>query len=119
GAAGGGGNPKGPGPGPAVRAKFWGVSDALTHKFVALGEAFPAEKYSWSPGEGVRSIREVLNHVTDGNYSFMAMAGTPYPAGLDGKTIAALTDKATIVDALKQSFDHVRGIYGGMSDADF
>ena len=109
-------------PGPpsaAARAEFMRVFDDLNSKFVALAEAIPEDKYSWRPGEGVRSVREVLTHVADGNYSFMAMAGNPYPSGLDSKAIAALTDKAKIVEALKQSFDHVRRIYAGMSDPDF
>jgi uncharacterized damage-inducible protein DinB len=102
-----------------ARAEYMRVFDDLNSKFVSLAEAIPAEKYDWRPGDGVRSVREVFTHVANGNYGFMSMAGNPFPAGVDGKSIDALTDKAKIVDALKQSFDHVRQIYGKMQDADF
>ena len=103
----------------SVREEYMRVFDDLNKKFVSLAEAIPAEKYDWRPGEGVRSIREVFAHVTNGNYGFIAMAGNPIPSGVDGKSIDALTDKAKIVEVLKQSFDHVRQIYGKMQDADF
>lgn len=106
-------------PSAAVREEYMRVFDDLNSKFVSLAEAVPAEKYDWRPGEGVRSIREVLTHVADGNYGFMSMAGIPYPSGVESKSINALTDKSKIVEVLKQSFDHVRQIYGTMSDADF
>lgn len=106
-------------PSAAVRAEYMRVFDDLNSKFVSLAEAIPAEKYDWRPGEGVRSIREVLTHVANGNYGFMAMAGIPYPPGVDGKSIDALKEKAKIVEVLNQSFDHVRQVYGKMPDADF
>ena len=90
-------------PSAMVRADFMRVFDDLNSKFVALAEAIPADRYTWRPGEGVRSIGEVLTHVADGNYSFMAMAGVPYPAGVDSKSIGALTDKAKIVAVLGQT----------------
>src|SRR2546422_6490260 len=31
-------------------------------------EAMPAEKYSWRPGEGVRSVGEVYAHIVGANY---------------------------------------------------
>ncbi len=102
-----------------ARAEYMRVFDDLNSKFVSLAEAIPAEKYDWRPGEGVRSVREVFTHVANGNYGFMSLAGNPYPAGVDGKSINALTDKAKIIEVLKQSFDHVRQIYGKMQDAEF
>ncbi|MGA8012706.1 MAG: hypothetical protein WB949_09790, partial [Candidatus Acidiferrales bacterium] len=32
--------------------------DAMHKKFVSLAEAIPAEKFTWRPGDGVRSISE-------------------------------------------------------------
>ena len=37
--------------------------DESTSKGLQLGEAIPAEKYSWRPAPGVRSIGEVLIHI--------------------------------------------------------
>ena len=43
-------------------------------KLVALAEATPAEKYSWRPAAGVRSIGEVFMHVATEYYLFSPMA---------------------------------------------
>ena len=32
-------------------------------KFIALAKAIPAEKYDWKPGEGVRSVSEVIRRL--------------------------------------------------------
>ena len=38
-----------------VRKQFMSDLDTLQGKFVALAEAFPADKYAWRPAPGVRS----------------------------------------------------------------
>ena len=35
----------------------------MQDKFTKLADAIPQEKFSWRPGEGVRSISELLLHV--------------------------------------------------------
>ena len=37
-------------------------------KIISLAEAIPADKYSWRPEEGVRSVSEVLMHIAGSNY---------------------------------------------------
>ncbi|MGA8073772.1 MAG: hypothetical protein WB995_09850, partial [Candidatus Acidiferrales bacterium] len=49
--------------------------DQLHKKFVSLAEAIPAEKFSWRPAEGVRSIGEVYLHVSQASYGFMKFIG--------------------------------------------
>jgi uncharacterized damage-inducible protein DinB len=92
----------------------------LQKKFVGLAEAIPAEKYTWRPAEGVRSIGELFLHVSGANYSIPNLIGTPVPTGLDLKTLEKSTsDKAKIVEQLNKSFMASIAFVQGMSNADF
>ena len=77
---------------------------------MALANAMPAEKYGWRPGEGVRSVGEVFNHVASANYFFPTLWGGTVPAGIDPQSLekAMSGDKAKTIDTLKKSFDNVR-----------
>src|SRR5436305_9064865 len=48
-------------------------------KFLRLANAIPAEKYTWRPAEGVRSVAEVFMHVATANYNLYKLVGTPPP----------------------------------------
>jgi uncharacterized damage-inducible protein DinB len=88
-------------------------------KFVRLAEAIPAEKYSWRPGEGVRSIGEVFLHVAGANYGLYKNVGAKPPEGIELKNFDKSTmDKAKIVAALKDSFAHAKQAITAMPDAD-
>jgi len=43
-----------------VKASFLNDLDTLRGKFLGLAEAFPQDKYTWRPMDGVRSVSEVL-----------------------------------------------------------
>lgn len=101
------------------RAEFLEEIAYYEQRYVSLAEAMPAEKYTWRPGEGVRSIGEVYDHIVAANYGVARALGTAPPAGLDFKAIQALaTDKAKTVQALKDSFAHFRQAILALSDAD-
>jgi hypothetical protein len=51
-------------------------------KFQRLAEAIPAEKYTWRPAPGVRSIAEVFLHVSAANFDLYKLVGTPPPGAL-------------------------------------
>ena len=87
-------------------------------KAVRLAEAIPAEKYSWRPGDGVRSIGEVVQHIAQTNYSFPNIMGVKAPANVDVAGIGKLTDREKMIAALKASFDHARSVLGGFSAAE-
>src|SRR6266850_2309372 len=55
----------------AVKASFIADLDTLRGKFVGLAEAFPQDKYTWRPMEGVRSVSEVLMLAAFEGYSFI------------------------------------------------
>jgi uncharacterized damage-inducible protein DinB len=101
------------------RADFLSTLDDLEKKCVSLAEAVPADKYSWRPAEGVRSVGEVYMHIAAGNYSISGAAGNKAPAGVDPRSFEKMAnDKAKTVETLKQSFAHVRETAMKTSDAD-
>ncbi|OLD69492.1 MAG: hypothetical protein AUI33_09025 [Ignavibacteria bacterium 13_1_40CM_2_61_4] len=94
------------------------MEDAET-KLLRLAEAVPAEKYTWRPGEGVRSVSEVFLHVAAGNYGILRRVGAQPPEGLDLRGLEkSTTEKAKVVEALKASFAHVRQATSKLTDAD-
>ena len=73
-----------------------------------LAEAFPEDKYSWAPQEGVRSVAGVIGHVISANYFFGSKIGGTVPEGVNPMTIEKdLTTKAELTEALKKSTDFV------------
>ena len=42
----------------------------VSRQLVALAEVIPADKYSWRPASGVRSVSEVLMHVAIENFPY-------------------------------------------------
>ena len=92
---------------------------AAEEKLVSLAEAIPAERYSWRPGEGVRSISEVYMHVAGGNYLLPSFAGVTPPPGISRDMEKTVTEKTKVIEALKQSFVHLHEAVEKASDADF
>ena len=102
-----------------ARGEFLAEVAYYEQRYTRLAEAVPAEKYSWRPAEGVRSIGEVYAHIATANYGIAKVLGTPLPAGFDPKAInAAAGDKAKTVQILKDSFGHFRGAILTIKDAD-
>ncbi len=102
-----------------ARFEFLDEVSYYEQRFTRLADAIPAEKYSWRPSEGVRSIGEVYMHVVNANYGFAKMLGTPHPAGVDPKALmAASTDKAKVVQALKDSFAQIRTAILAIKDSE-
>ncbi|MGH9509290.1 MAG: DinB family protein [Terriglobales bacterium] len=78
-------------------------------KIVSLAEAVPQEKYTWAPGEGVRSTAEVYLHIALANYRFASFLGVKPPEGLVMRGFdKSTTDKSKIVEHLKRSFDNLK-----------
>jgi len=94
-------------------------SDAAD-KAVRLAEAIPADKYGWRPGEGVRSVSEVLMHLAAGNFNIPRRLGAQIPAGIEvGRDFdKSQTEKAKVVEILKMSVDHVKKAYAAVDDAE-
>ena len=93
----------------------------LQGKYVAPADAIPADKYSWRPAPDARSVGELFLHVTAANHNIPTMmTGTTAPGEFkkDGYE-KSITDKAKIVDALKESFAAAIEDVQAMSNADF
>ena len=101
------------------KANYFEALDHLEKETVALAEAAPQEKYSWRPGEGVRSVGEVFMHMAGGNYSYARMAGATIPTDINPREFEkSANDKAKTVDTLKKSFAFLRQTAQNLSDAD-
>src|ERR1700687_2199804 len=92
--------------------------DEAEKKLVALAEATPQEKYSWKPGEGVRSMGEVFTHVAVSNFRIATLLGAKIPGGVNVDEMSKATDKAQIVDAMKKSFAQARQAMNSVTDLD-
>ena len=70
-------------PAPASATPTGLVADLLRdigqveRKMIGLAKAVPADKYGWRPGAGVRSVGDLVMHVTADNHFFPAILGTP------------------------------------------
>ena len=95
-----------------LKASFIKDLDVMRGKFVGLAEAFPADKYTWRPMEGVRSVAEVLMLAAFEGYSFIPNSFGGKAADLGSREEAAklrtLSDKAQVVDHAKKGFDHAK-----------
>src|SRR5271163_2585481 len=62
----------------------------VSRQLIALAEAIPADKYSWRPAPGVRSVSEVFVHIAQENLE------------------ETVTSKAAVIEDLKRSLDAVK-----------
>lgn len=110
---------------PAVTQALLRDIGGVERKLVALGEAIPEDKFGWRPGEGVRSVSEVLMHVAADNYFMPVAAGLTAPTGTgitaDYATAAAwekqAVTKAQAVQHVRDSFAYLRTSMGGTDQA--
>jgi uncharacterized damage-inducible protein DinB len=94
--------------------------DDMHKKFVRLAEAIPAEKYTWRPGDGVRSVSEVFLHVADLNFQMPPQIGAaPAPGYKNEGYEKSTTDKAKIIEQVSESFEYVHACVEQMTNADF
>jgi uncharacterized damage-inducible protein DinB len=100
------------------RADFLAQLDDVSQKIADLAGAVPADKFSWRPEKGVRSVSEIYMHVVVANYFLPSFMGVQPPAGIDRSTETGVADKAKVVAMLRQSFDHVRAVVLKTPDAD-
>jgi DinB superfamily len=96
----------------AVRASFIADVDTVRGKFLALAEAFPHDKYSWRPMEGVRSVSEVLMLAAMEGYSFIPTSFGAKAADLGSREemgkLRTLSDKAQVIEHLNKGFAHAK-----------
>ena len=105
----------------SVKASFLADLETLRGKFVGLAEAFPQDKYTWRPMEGVRSVSEVLMLAAFEGYSFIPSSFGAKAANIGTREEAAklrtLSDKAQVIDHLKKGFAHAKTSLEGLDAA--
>lgn len=97
---------------------YQGQWNYVEKKIKDLAEAIPEDKYSWRPAEGVRSVQEVVVHISGGNYYLPSMIGINPPEGMSEDMEKTITEKSEAISELTKSFEHVRNALKKMSDAD-
>lgn len=127
------------------RFEFYRELTYFEGRFTSIAQAFPPEKYSWSPGPGVRSVSQVLLHISQRNFIQPTFIGTPPPPDLrtrdfgfsiggeadpsdiekfvrtmtgDGIMETTTNDKAKVQATLKDSFAHFRAAWLKLSEQD-
>src|SRR5260370_19212931 len=92
----------------AVKTSFIADLETLRGKFVGLAEAFPQDKYTWRPMEGVRSVSEVLLLAPMEGYSFIPTSFGARPADLGSREkmgkLRTLSAKAQVIAHVSQGF---------------
>ena len=107
----------------ALRSAFVADLDSVQAKYVALAEAIPADKYSWRPAPGVRSIGEVFMHVASEYYVYtpMSQGATPSPVVGRGREafqkFEAEATKENVLKHLKEGFAYARQQVTGVEAA--
>ena len=95
-----------------MKASFLNDLETLRTKFVGLAEAFPQDKYTWRPMDGVRSVSEVLMLAAIEGYNFIPTSFGAKGADLGTREEAAklrtLTDKAQVIEHLNKGFAHAK-----------
>jgi uncharacterized damage-inducible protein DinB len=90
----------------------------VSRQLLALAEATPAEKFSWRPAPGVRSIGEVYMHIAIANFYLLSVTGPKEPA-VEVSMEKTVTAKADVIDWLKRSLDAVATARAHLKPADY
>jgi hypothetical protein len=104
--------PAGPvGPAAEVLASY----SRLKPNVIKAAEKMPDADYQFKPTPDIRTYARIVNHIIEAQqHTCSALNGTAF----DPKTVPSDTaDKATIVAALKASFDNCDKAYGALTDA--
>lgn len=101
-------------PAPTASAELLAPLNAMADKVLALARAVPAEKYSWRPGEGLRSFQQVFQHIAYGNQLLLSGANGASADALrkqvseSVKNEARAMTKDEVLAILNESFAAVR-----------
>lgn len=78
----------------------------VSGQVMQLAKAIPAEKYTYTPQQGVRSVAEVCAHIISANYFFASKLGAEVPADVKMETLEKeLKKKDAIEKELKRSYE--------------
>lgn len=91
----------------------------VSQQLVALAEATPADKFTWRPAPGVRSVSEVYMHIVESNFYLLSVAGGPkFPADYKEGMDTSVKSKPEVIAWLKRSLDAVKQAHAKVTPAD-
>jgi uncharacterized damage-inducible protein DinB len=79
----------------------------VSRQLIALAEATPADKFSWRPAPGVRSMSEVYMHIAIANFYLLSVTGAKEPDVPD-ELEKTVTTKEDVIRWLKRSLEAVK-----------
>ena len=92
-----------------------GTYNRLKPNVIKAAEKMPDADYQFKPTPDIRTYARIVNHITEAQqHTCSTLNGTEF----DAKSVPSDTaDKATILAALKASFDACDKAYGALTDA--
>jgi uncharacterized damage-inducible protein DinB len=91
----------------------------VSRQLVALAETIPADKFTWRPGPGVRSVSEVFMHIAIANFGLLNVTGPKMPDDLTLPDMEkTVTKKADVIAWLKRSLEAVKTAHAALKPAD-
>ena len=91
----------------------------VSKQLIDLADAIPAEKYSWRPAPGVRSVSEVYMHIAIANFSLLGRTGPKMPPDLKSpEQEKTVTDKAEVINWLNRSLEAVKTAHDSVTPED-
>ncbi|MBE0571095.1 MAG: DinB family protein [Ignavibacteriaceae bacterium] len=100
---------------PIFVKEFMGQVDFVKGRLMQLADAMPEESYSWTPGEGVRSVGEVYVHAAEANYYMLSlMKGEKF----DMSSSKSKADKKTALSLMEKSFGDLKESVAQFTDED-
>lgn len=100
---------------PIFVQEFMGQIDFVKGRLMQLAEAMPEESYSWTPGEGVRSVGEVYVHVAQSNYYLLSLVKGEKPDMSEG---SIESDKKTAIAMMEKAFSVIKEEAAKFSEED-
>jgi len=106
-----------------LKTQYLADLDHAHTKFLALANAFPAGKYSWTPQSGVRSVGAVFLHVASEYYLYAPMAYGAKPSSVVANTDDALTKfeanptKEAVIKHLNDSYAYAKATLAAVDPA--
>jgi uncharacterized damage-inducible protein DinB len=81
----------------------------VSSQLAALAKATPADKFSWRPAAGVRSMSEVYMHLAINNFYLLSVTGPKMPADLTSEELEkTVTEKDAVIGWLTRSLEAVK-----------
>jgi uncharacterized damage-inducible protein DinB len=91
----------------------------VSRLLIALAEAIPADKYTWRPAPGVRSVSETIMHIATSNYYLLNVTGPKLPPDFQGQDLEkTVVSKPEVIAWLRRSLDAVKTARGQLKPGD-